>query len=79
LNKKAPFKFPTQDSYPYLAGLENEYQEVIWSGEYSSLFELIENDFDEYLEIVKENLKELMLLRDSKDVSIIEYLPFAED
>jgi len=79
LKEKLPFKFPTQDSYPFLATLERKYQEVIWSEEFSALTELIENDLDGYLEIVKENLQEFILMRDSEDVSILEYLVFADD
>jgi hypothetical protein len=79
LSRKLPIKFPTQDSYPFLATLENKYQEVIWSVEYSILTEQIDNDFDEYLEVVKKKFQELIYLRDTENVSILEYLPFAED
>ena len=79
MKEKWPFKFPTKDTYPFLTTLENTYQEVIWLGEYSTLTELIENEFVEHLEVVKKKLQELISLRDSGDVSILEYLPFAED
>ncbi len=79
MSGKLPIKFPTHDVYPFLATLENRYQEVIWSAEYSTLTELIDKDFDEYLEVVKKKFQELVSLRDTKNVSILEYLPFAED
>jgi hypothetical protein len=79
LSRKLPIKFPTQDSYPFLATLENKYQEVIWSVEYSILTELIDNDFDEHLQVVKKKHQELISMRDSEDVSILEHLTFAND
>jgi len=74
-----PIKFPTQDSYPFLATLENKYQEVIWSVEYSTLTVLIDNDFDGHLQVVKKKHQELITMRDSEDVSILEHLTFAND
>jgi hypothetical protein len=79
LEEKYSFKFPGQDSYPFLATLEIEYQEVIWSNEYERHENIIREDFEGYLEVAQDHLQALINDLNSEDDSILNYLPFDEN
>jgi hypothetical protein len=71
-----PFKIPTADSYPFLCTLEDKYQEVIWAAEYASHVEMVEKDFDEYLQQIQDHLSEVIADRDSDSDAILRYVSF---